>query len=244
MTIATLPQIQMINNMVRDHFKLSLKSDNKIYSMDYGNKDPAMKEWRNINARRAEARLKTIRRHETDCDKMLGFDVDKRAGNCGEYAAMLLHFSRILNCPAWEFETESAIGTDHIFFVFNLDRHPSYLASVGNMATNNHYPQAIVCDSWANVVCQYNEYPHAISAKTTKWDSQGKRMRSFTSEGTWDTQSAGEWLSDFLATPVYAVPKIGLHGQSIPHSKIYHPVIGDIFGPGRARKNRRWYVLD
>lgn len=170
---------QFLLTYVRHFFKNSLKSNNKYYSLHYGNKSLEKKMTRNSNA--ASHQLSTIREREgaENIDYLKKMSSHERAGNCGEY--MVIALSKAVDdgrCSLWTISIESPYHRDinHELIVIGMKQTVFLPNRLLNM---NHYDNAnygYIVDPWMNISCELHLYHIMMQIKVSQWLFDGKEI--------------------------------------------------------------------
>ncbi|WP_340610746.1 hypothetical protein [Xenorhabdus bharatensis] len=198
----TMDQADKINSATRGYFWWGHKSNNKVYLLNYGNAHHVKKTIRNAHALEAtEFILKKRASSQLTFAEHLNIPFDEHAGNCGEYTEHAVNRALTTDSVStvWTFGCREAEGVDHIFCVFNLLQAPSNTPCLERMSSENSYPDVIVCDPWANIVCLYAEYPERLREKMKTWNGLGKSI--LVGISAISAMSAIEWGNRCLAAP-------------------------------------------
>jgi len=181
--------------MVRNHYAGGFKSSNKAYFANVHGEFVTKALERNVRALCADVVEGAIRNRALSTERAWALPRQLRAGRCGEYAELAIHFAELLGFSAWAFVADnSACGADHAFCVFGLDSHLSEFFPLQAMCANLNVG-AIVCDPWMNIVCDYAEYPSALYAKACVWSDQRKAILLHDSQLCVPVDWAGRVLS-------------------------------------------------
>ena len=182
----------LLLTFARDFFRDSLKTTNKTYSKCYGDAPLLKKQKRIENRIQAVWPLFYLRKHEhrsKRIESLLATDQKQRAGNCGEYADIVVWQGVNRETPnIWYAENDL-----HTFIMLAGELPDSILTNDFCHCTDN---SIWVCDPWCNLVCEMPQYPKSAMEKAQSWEMQGKEIRSSRVESI----PATHWVCRMLKT--------------------------------------------
>lgn len=196
-------KVEWINNMVRNHFALGVKTSNKVYFPEE-NTTPLLKKLvrHSLRSLSHKQQLRPESR-SLSAVQLLGQASSLRAGNCAEYTRLAIYHGLALSFPTWGFIAACRFtGFDHAFCVFGLSENYD-VESIPALWEMSHSPHgtAIVCDSWMNIVCMYQEYPTRLLEKANSYLAQGKGI--VTNQGSINAEG---WAQRILHASVRCLP--------------------------------------
>ncbi|MCW7552168.1 hypothetical protein NX722_05805 [Endozoicomonas gorgoniicola] len=167
---------QLMLTYARNFFKGSLKTDNKVFSMNYGVASPQRKQKRLDNSEKAsEAITKSRQYHNIDALSLLStIPPELRAGNCNEYTFVALQFGMAMKIPnIWLAEHEV-----HVFLVLADEsklKNDLPLKEFSQYGNDNFW----VCDPWFNIHCKLDMYGPMATLQASRWSIAGKEVCSY-----------------------------------------------------------------
>lgn len=173
-------------NYARQFFKVSLKTGNKTFSLEYGLASPERKQRRLANVHKAYNAICDLRKHlNYDACRLLdSYSPEERAGDCHEYTCIALQYGRALKVPnIWLVR--------HEFHTFLVLANESELKN--KLALKEFYQykdeDIWVCDPWFNIHCKLNMYGPMAIMQSSRWSIAGKEICS-----GWNMQEpANQW---------------------------------------------------
>ncbi|MET4694080.1 hypothetical protein [Endozoicomonas lisbonensis] len=166
---------QLMLTYARNFFKGSLKTDNKVFSMNYGLASPERKQKRLDDAKKASAALRRSRLYNNiDALSLLcSAPLEEKAGNCNEYTCVSLQLGMAMEFPnIW-----LAVHDCHVFLVL---ANESELKSELALKEFNQYrnDDLWVCDPWFNIHCRLDMYGPMAIVQSSRWSIAGKEICS------------------------------------------------------------------
>ncbi|MET4693373.1 hypothetical protein [Endozoicomonas lisbonensis] len=176
---------QMIN-YARQFFKLSLKTGNKSFSLEYGLASPERKQRRLANEYKAYNVICDLRKYTTfdACRLLDSYPPQERAGDCHEYSCIALQYGKALEIPnVWL--------VDHKCHTFLVVANEIELKKKLALKEFDQYKNENiwVCDPWFNIHCELDMYGPMAIIQSSRWSIAGKEICS-----DWDLQEpANQW---------------------------------------------------
>jgi hypothetical protein len=204
---AEFREIKYIFSRIREYYREGLKSDNKIYTPDWGT---ASLEKKN---NRAKKRLESspIIEKMTDWsneklagpDKITAKEIGKhyieegeKAGNCGQMTSVSAYMFHLL-APRTQTYYATFTNFDHATLIVGDAPPPGPISAWANLAMNyNSY----VSDAWFGVCCDIRAYQTHVLAKCNKWTVEGKMI--FMKDVGWVFPNDPRYLEAFLSSSV------------------------------------------
>ncbi|MET4695596.1 hypothetical protein [Endozoicomonas lisbonensis] len=174
-----MPLIQAweLSEFAREYFRGTLKTANKVYSLQYGSVAEDDKLRRNSNRQKAFQSHIDLCKHpvQSRIEILETWEQEKRCGNCLEYAQIAANEGIKRKIPnIW---LASYINGLHVFLVLTdtpaqFDIMP--IKDFKNFEQNDFF----VCDPWFNISCKLCLYHSKTFEKACDWNSKGKEITS------------------------------------------------------------------
>ena len=166
---------QLMLTYARNFFKGSLKTDNKVFSADYGLASRQRKQKRLDDAEKASESLDELHQcHNIDILSLLcGTPLEERTSNCNEYTCVALQLGMAMRVPnIWL--------VDHECHVFLVLANESELTNKLALKEFDQYKNDDfwVCDPWFNIHCKLDMYGPMAIMQSGRWSIAGKEICS------------------------------------------------------------------
>ena len=174
-----MPLVQAceLSEFARNFFRGSLKSANKVYSMEYGSVSEDDKLRRNDNRQKAFQLHAALCKHpvRSRIQTLETWEQEKRCGNCLEYAQVAANEGIKRKIPNISLAT--FVNGIHSFLV--LADTPAQLDTMSITEFKNfEQNEFFVCDPWFNISCKLYLYHLKTFEKACDWSKKGKQITS------------------------------------------------------------------